>query len=155
MPISTLSDERLTELAGLTFMESLNLGVSLFSEGDIDGQTVYLAEGDVQIKSSDGTIDVIISAGTDKSKFPLDDSQPRQVSCIAISENNRFVLSGSGDKTAVLWLKKWTQGGRHLSSLPRPMSSLLCRPFALLRAIQFIRSRPKRLATILVMTPYR
>ena len=47
-PLSTLSDERLTELAGLTFVEKLNIGVNLFSEGDIDGQTVYLVDGDVQ-----------------------------------------------------------------------------------------------------------
>jgi rhodanese-related sulfurtransferase/signal-transduction protein with cAMP-binding, CBS, and nucleotidyltransferase domain len=84
-PLSTLSNERLTELSGLTFVEKLNLGVSLFSEGDIDGQTVYLMDGDVQVKSSDGSIDMIVSAGSEQARFPLDDSQPRQVSCIAMS----------------------------------------------------------------------
>ncbi|MEJ2142083.1 MAG: cyclic nucleotide-binding domain-containing protein [Gammaproteobacteria bacterium] len=85
-PLSTLSNERLAELAGLTFMEDLNMGVNLFSEGDIDGQTVYLVEGDVQIKSSDGSIDIVISAGSEPAKFPLDDSQPRQTSCFALSK---------------------------------------------------------------------
>ena len=84
-PLSTLSDERLAELAGLTFIEKLSMGVNLFSEGDIDGQTVYLIEGDVQIKSSDGSIDIVVSAGSEQSKFPLDDSQPRQTSCVAMS----------------------------------------------------------------------
>ena len=84
-PLSTLSDERLAELSGLTFIEKLSMGVNLFSEGDIDGQTVYLIEGDVQIKSSDGSIDVVVSAGSEQSKFPLDDSQPRQTTCVAMS----------------------------------------------------------------------
>ena len=104
-PVSTLSDERLTELAGLTFMESLNLGVSLFSEGDIDGQTVYLVEGDVQLSSSDGTIDVVITAGSDQSKFPLDDSQPRQVSCVAMTQVKVLRL----DNSVLDYMMTWDQ----------------------------------------------
>lgn len=84
-PLSTLSNERLSELAGLVLIEKHNIGASLFSEGDIDSQAVYLLSGDVQLKSSDGGIDSIISAGSSQAKFPLDDSQPRQVSCIAMS----------------------------------------------------------------------
>lgn len=84
-PLSTLSDERLSELAGLAMSESHNIGASLFSEGDIDSQRVYLLRGDVQLKSSDGIIDLIVSANSPQAKFPLDDSQPRQVSCVAMS----------------------------------------------------------------------
>lgn len=84
-PLSTLSDERLSELAGLTMSETHNIGTSLFSEGDIDSQRVYLLNGDVQLKSSDGVIDMIISASNPQAIFPLDDSQPRQVSCVAMS----------------------------------------------------------------------
>lgn len=84
-PLSTLSDERLSELAGLAMSETHNIGTSLFSEGDIDSQRVYLLNGDVQLKSSDGVINMIVSASSPQAKFPLDDSQPRQVSCVAMS----------------------------------------------------------------------
>lgn len=104
-PISTLSDERLAELAGLTFMESLNLGVSLFSEGDIDGQTVYLVEGDVQLTSSDGSIDVVIAAGSDQAQFPLDDSQPRQVSCVAMTRVKILRI----DNSVLDYMMTWDQ----------------------------------------------
>ena len=84
-PLSSLSDERLSELVGLSFSEKQNMGTCLFGEGDIDSQTVYLLNGDVQLKSSDGGIDTVISAGSPEAKFPLDDSQPHQASAVAMS----------------------------------------------------------------------
>lgn len=104
-PLSTLSDERLAELAGLTFMENLNMGVNLFSEGDIDGQTIYLVEGDIQIKSSDGSIDIIVSAGSEQAKFPLDDSQPRQTSGIALSKVKVLRI----DNSVLDYMMTWDQ----------------------------------------------
>lgn len=104
-PLSTLSDERLAELAGLTFMEELNMGVTLFSEGDIDGQTVYLVNGDVNIKSSDGSIDIVVSAGSEQAKFPLDDSQPRQTSCIALGKVRVLRI----DNSVLDYMMTWDQ----------------------------------------------
>lgn len=104
-PLSTLSDERLAELAGLTFMENLNMGVNLFSEGDIDGQTVYLVEGDIQIKSSNESIDIVVSAGSEQAKFPLDDSQPRQTSGIALSKVKVLRI----DNSVLDYMMTWDQ----------------------------------------------
>lgn len=83
-PISTLSNERLEELAKLAYVERVSIGVSLFREGDLDNQTLYLLHGDVQLSSSDGSFDEVISSKHNSAKFPLDDSQPRQVSCVAL-----------------------------------------------------------------------
>jgi len=83
-PIAALSEERLQELMPLSYIEHLGLGANLFREGDIDNQTVYLLEGDVQLTSSDGKIDKIISHKDPQARFPLDDSQPRQASCSAL-----------------------------------------------------------------------
>ncbi len=83
-PIAALSEERLQELMPLSYIEHLGIGASLFREGDIDNQTVYLLEGDVQLTSSDGKIDKIISHKDPQARFPLDDSQPRQASCSAL-----------------------------------------------------------------------
>ncbi len=83
-PLSTLSNERLEELAKLAYVERVSIGVSLFREGDLDNQTLYLLQGDVQLSSSDGSFDEVISSRHNSAKFPLDDSQPRQVSCVAL-----------------------------------------------------------------------
>lgn len=83
-PISALSNERLDELAKLAYVERVSIGVSLFREGDLDNQTLYLLHGDVQLSSSDGSFDEVISSRHNSAKFPLDDSQPRQVSCVAL-----------------------------------------------------------------------
>jgi len=83
-PISALSNERLEELAKLAYVERVSIGVSLFREGDLDNQTLYLLQGDVQLTSSDGSFDDVISSRHNTAKFPLDDSQPRQVSCVAL-----------------------------------------------------------------------
>ena len=84
-PISSLSEERLEELVTLSYVERLGMGVSLFREGDIDNQTVYLLEGDVQMNSSDGSINKVITNKSEEAKFPLDDSQPRQMTAAAIT----------------------------------------------------------------------
>ena len=84
-PIASLSEERLQELVTLSYVERLGMGVSLFREGDIDNQTVYLLAGDVQLSSSDGSVNKVITNRSDKAKFPLDDSQPRQMTATAIT----------------------------------------------------------------------
>lgn len=83
-PLSTLSNERLDELAKLAYVERVSIGVSLFREGDLDNQTLYLLQGDVQLSSSDGSFDEVVTSRHNTAKFPLDDSQPRQVSCVAL-----------------------------------------------------------------------
>jgi len=84
-PISSLSNERLDELVSLSYVEAVNMGVSLFREGDVDNQTIYILKGDVQLTSSKAKDEIIIHSHSKDARFPLDDSQPRQYSAVAMS----------------------------------------------------------------------
>ena len=102
-PITALSEERLQELMPLSYVEHLGIGANLFREGDIDNQTVYLLEGDVQLTSSDGKIDKIISHKDQQSRFPLDDSQPRQASCSALTRVEVVRIDNSVLDYMMMW----------------------------------------------------
>ena len=102
-PLSSLSDERLEELVTLSYVEKMPIGVSIFHEGDIDNQTVYLLEGDVQCSSSDQKIDKVISSKQDEAKYPLDDSQPRQVSCSALGRVEIVRIDNSVLDYMMMW----------------------------------------------------
>ena len=102
-PITALSKERLQELMPLSYIEHLGIGASLFREGDIDNQTVYLLEGDVQLVSSSGKIDKIISHKDQQARFPLDDSQPRQASCSALTRVDVVRIDNSVLDYMMMW----------------------------------------------------
>jgi len=102
-PLSTLSEERLEELVSLSYVEKLPIGVSIFHEGDIDNQTVYLLDGDVQLTSSDQKIDKAISSTQSDAKYPLDDSQPRQVSCSALCRVELIRIDNSVLEYMMMW----------------------------------------------------
>lgn len=102
-PLSALSVERLEELVSLSYVEKLPIGVSIFHEGDIDNQTVYLLDGDAQLISSDQKIDKVISGNKEEAKFPLDDSQPRQVSCNALSRVELIRIDNSVLDYMMMW----------------------------------------------------
>ena len=102
-PITALSEERLQELMPLSYIEHLGIGANLFREGDIDNQTVYLLEGDVQLSSSNGKIDKIISHKDQQSRYPLDDSQPRQASCSALTRVEVVRIDNSVLDYMMMW----------------------------------------------------
>lgn len=85
-PISALSIARLEELQGLVDVEVLGVGVTLFREGDVDNQSVYLIDGDVQMTSiSDQSLDTMLTHKVNDAKHPLAEGQPRQLTCTAMT----------------------------------------------------------------------
>ena len=85
-PISSLSIERLEELIGLVDIEVLGVGVTIFREGDVDNQSVYLIEGDVQMTSvSSQNLNSTMTHKSNDAKHPLAAGQPRQVTCTAMT----------------------------------------------------------------------
>ena len=84
-PVSTLSVERLGELQGLVDVEELNMGVTIFREGDVDNQSVYLLNGDVQMTSVSQNLSTVMTHKAADAKYPLAEGQPRQISCTAIT----------------------------------------------------------------------
>lgn len=85
-PISVLSVERLEELQGLVDVEELGVGVTIFREGDVDNQIVYLLDGDVQMTSvSDHALNKMITHKLEDAKHSLAEGQPRQMTCTAMT----------------------------------------------------------------------
>lgn len=85
-PLAVLSTERLEELRGLVDVEEMGIGVTIFREGDVDNQSVYLLTGDVQITSvSDNTLNTTLTHKSEEAKHPLAQGQPRQVTCTAMT----------------------------------------------------------------------
>ncbi|MFK5915391.1 MAG: cyclic nucleotide-binding domain-containing protein [Woeseiaceae bacterium] len=85
-PISILSLERLEELQGLIDIDVLGVGVSIFREGDVDNQSVYLLDGDVQMSSvSNQDLNSTLTHKSIDAKHPLAEGQPRQVTCTAMT----------------------------------------------------------------------
>ena len=102
-PLGELSDERLDELISLAYIEKKGIGISLFREGEIDNQTLYLLSGDIQLTTSDGLISTVIKDTSDQSRFPLDDSQPRQSSCTAMTPVEVFRIDNSVLDYMMMW----------------------------------------------------
>jgi CRP-like cAMP-binding protein/rhodanese-related sulfurtransferase len=87
VPLFSLSDERLRELAALATRETHRPGVYLFRQGDLDNQTVYLLQGKVRLLYPDGDADGdLVAAGTAEARHPLAEQQPRAVSAVAHGE---------------------------------------------------------------------
>ncbi len=104
-PLSALSVQRLEELLPLTEIKDLVLGQSLFREGDVDNQIVYLLEGEVRMDSSDGKLALALSHKAAESRFPLDDSQPHMMSCVAMSKVQAIYI----DSSVLDYLMMWDQ----------------------------------------------
>jgi rhodanese-related sulfurtransferase len=102
-PLSSLSEERLEELVSLIDVEKLSIGNIVFQEGDIDNQTVYLLEGDVQLSSSDQKVDKVITSKQEEAKYPLDDSQPRMLSCSALGRVELVRIDNSVLDYMMMW----------------------------------------------------
>lgn len=115
-PISALSDARLEELVSLSYVEKIGLGVSLFREGDVDNQTIYLLDGDVQMTSSDGRVDKLMSSKSQDARFPLDDSQPRQVSATAMTLTEIVRI----DNSVLDYMMMWDQMAMSEEPAPEP-----------------------------------
>ncbi len=102
-PISSLSNERIDELVSLSYVEHINMGVSLFREGDVDNQTIYVLNGDVQLKSSSNKKESTISSKSKEGHYPLDDSQPRQFSAVAMSSVDIVRIDNSVLDYMMMW----------------------------------------------------
>lgn len=85
-PLSILSTERLEELRDLVDVEELGVGVTIFREGDVDNQSVYLLNGDVQMVSvSDHRLNTTMTHKAEEAKHSLAEGQPRQLTCTAMT----------------------------------------------------------------------
>lgn len=101
-PMASLSPPRLAELASLSYIEKLGVGVCLFRVGDVDNQSIYLLQGDVQLTTAEGE-ERVITSGSDVARFSLDDKQPRQRTAVTLSQVEVLRVDNSVLDYMVTW----------------------------------------------------
>lgn len=84
VPFNALSPVHFNEVAQKTVVEEVRSGRLIFKEGDSDNQSVYLLEGEINLLAGNEVVGVI-TAGSDASRHPIAQLQPRQVSARAKS----------------------------------------------------------------------
>lgn len=84
VPFNALSPMHFNEVAQKTVVETISAGRQIFKEGDRDNQSVYLLEGEISLLSGNDIVGNV-TAGSDASRHPIAQQQPRQVSARAKS----------------------------------------------------------------------
>lgn len=82
VPPSALNAENFQELAQKTFIEEVPAGRTIFKEGDVDRQSIYLVDGQLNIVNSKGETSVLVS-GSEIARHPIANQHPRKHTCVA------------------------------------------------------------------------
>ena len=85
VPPQSLNHENFQELAQKAVIENIAAGREVFKKGDMDRKTVYLLEGDLELRNDTG-IAGVLRGGSKESKHPIANQQPRQVTARAKSK---------------------------------------------------------------------
>ena len=84
-PVSSLSESRLRELAGLCFLENISKNLDPFRIRGIAGQSVFLVRGELALIYPDST-SVVMVGGSDETRHPLGKRAPVFSSAKAITD---------------------------------------------------------------------
>ena len=82
VPPQSLNHENFQELAQQAVVEDLPAGRDVFKKGDMDRKTVYLLDGELELRNDTG-IAAVLRGGSKESKHPIANQQPRQVTAKA------------------------------------------------------------------------
>jgi rhodanese-related sulfurtransferase len=85
-PISSFSPERLRELMDYCQSEKVAVGTDPFKLHGLEGQSVYLVRGEVELLYKDGN-KVLVSADSEWAKHPLGKRQPDILAATVIAES--------------------------------------------------------------------
>lgn len=88
-PIDTLRPETRDQLANDAAYADYTRGEVLFRTGDIDDDTLYLLEGQVEARYPDGKVRQFVARSL-QGRYPLGDSQPRRFIATVISTRARI-----------------------------------------------------------------
>ena len=89
-PLEALRSETRDQLASEASETEYVQGEVLFRDGDIDGDTFYLLEGEIAGSYPDGKVKNV-SATALQGRYPLGDSQPRRFTATVVSDRARIV----------------------------------------------------------------
>jgi formylglycine-generating enzyme required for sulfatase activity/CRP-like cAMP-binding protein/rhodanese-related sulfurtransferase/chromosome segregation ATPase len=82
VPFNALSPMHFNEVVQKTVVEEIRSGRLVFKDGDRDNQSVYLLEGEISLLAGNDIVGAV-TAGSDASRHPIAQQQPRQVSARA------------------------------------------------------------------------
>jgi len=85
VPLNALSEASFTEIAPKIVIEEVRSGHYLFRQGDHDNQSVYLLDGKVDLIDGHRKVTGKVESGTDISRYPLANQQPRPLSARAVT----------------------------------------------------------------------
>jgi len=86
VPLNALSSERFREVSEKIVVEEVLAGRYLFRKGDRDNQSIYLLEGKVNLIDGFRKVTSEVEAGTDISRYPIANQQPRSLSARAVKK---------------------------------------------------------------------
>ncbi|MGB7931740.1 MAG: SUMF1/EgtB/PvdO family nonheme iron enzyme, partial [Gammaproteobacteria bacterium] len=86
VPLNALSETSFTEIAPKIVIEEVRSGHYLFRKGDHDNQSVYLLDGKVDLIDGQRKVTGEVEAGTDISRYPVANQQPRPLSARAVTK---------------------------------------------------------------------
>jgi len=102
VPVNALTGDHLDRLLDQQQVVHFQPGQVLFRQGDEDAVTIYLLKGDVEMTSASGE-KTIVSAGGTESWHPLDQAQPRRVTCTALTDVSVVQFDSSGLDSILAW----------------------------------------------------
>ncbi len=86
VPLNALSAERFKEVSEKIVIEEVLAGRYLFRKGDRDNQSIYILEGRVNLIDGFRKVTSEVEAGTDISRYPIANQQPRSLSARAVKK---------------------------------------------------------------------
>ena len=86
VPLNALTAERFKEVSEKIVIEEVLAGRYLFRKGDRDNQSIYILEGKVNLIDGFRKVTSEVEAGTDISRYPIANQQPRPLSARAVKK---------------------------------------------------------------------
>ncbi len=86
VPLNALSAERFRQVSEKIVIEEVLAGQYLFRKGDRDNQSIYLLEGKVNLINGFRKVTGEVKAGSDASRYPIANLQPRTLSARAVKK---------------------------------------------------------------------
>ena len=138
-PFSLFDLARLHELLDYCHVETIPMGGSPFKLFGVNGKSVYLASGEIELVFKDGNR-MVVSAQAECAQHPLGKRQPDIVSASALSESQLLLIDqGLLDRMMVLdQVSQHDQiGGNHLSERGKARAYVSIKAKRLLNASMF------------------
>jgi len=158
VPFNALSPMHFNEVVQKTVVEEIRSGRLVFKDGDRDNQSVYLLEGEISLLAGNEIVGAV-TAGSDASRHPIAQQQPRQVSARAKTnvvvarvdsslldimltwdQSSGYVVSEISDDDDDDWMTRILQSQAFLKLPPSNIQRLLMR-------VESVRCGPARPST--------